>query len=65
MAFTSRSGTLIEQSLMYSGRALVSLILNGPNLDSHETQPCLTAAKVMLYNRSPSRNDVKTRHTLQ
>lgn len=60
-----------EDSLPSSLKSLVSLILNGPNLkdqDRHETQACLTAAQVVLYNvkkRSSSRNDVKTRHTLQ
>ena len=60
-----------EDSLPSSLKSLVSLILNGPNLkdqDRHETQACLTAAQVLLYNvkrKSPSRNDVKTRHTLQ
>ena len=57
-----------EHSLPSSLKSLVSLILNGPNLKDHETQACLTAAQVLLYNvkrKSPSRNDVKTRHTLQ
>ena len=52
-----------EDSLSSSLKSLVSLILNGPDLkdqDSHETQPYLTAAPVSF-----SRNDVKTRHTLQ
>ena len=59
-----------EDSLPSSLKSLVSLILNGPNLkdqEKHETQACLTAAQVLLYNvkkRSPSRN-VKPRHTLQ
>ena len=60
-----------EDSLPSSLKSLISLILNGPNLkdqNKHETQVCLTTAQVLLYNvkkRSPSRNDVKPRHTLQ
>ena len=60
-----------EDSLPSSLKSLVLLILYGPNLKDqkkHETQACLTAAQVLLYNvkkRSPSRNDVKPRHTLQ
>ncbi len=51
--------------------SLKSLILNGPNLkdqDKIESQACLTASQVILYNvkKQPSTKlDVKTRHTLQ
>jgi len=60
-----------EDFLPSSLKSLVSLILNGSKLkdqDRHETQACLTAAQVLLYNvkkRSPPRNNMKTKHTLQ
>ena len=56
-----------EDFLPSSLKSLILLILNGlKDQEKHETQACLTAAQVLLYNvkkRSPSRNDVKPRHT--
>ena len=60
-----------EDSLPSSLKSLVSLILNGSNLkdqDKCESQACLTASQVILYNvkKQPSANpDAKPRHVLQ
>ncbi len=59
-----------EDSLPSSLKSLVSLIFNGPNLknqDRRDSQACLTASQLLLYNvkKRPSKVDVKPRHSLQ
>ncbi len=59
-----------EDSLPSSLKFLVSLIFNGPNLknqDRRDSQACLTASQLLLYNvkKRPSKVDVKPRHSLQ
>ena len=58
-----------EDSLPFSLKSLVSLILNGPNLkdqDKHESHPCLTISQLLYYNVKKKSSDsaVKMRHTL-
>ena len=59
-----------EHSLPSSLKSLVSLVLNGLNLqdqDRQESQASLTISQLILYNvkKRPSKTDVKPRHSLQ
>ena len=60
-----------EDSLPSSLKSLVSIVFNCPDLkdqDRHDSQACLTASQVKLYNvkrRPSSKDDVKIQHNLQ
>ena len=59
-----------EHSLPSSLKSIVSMILNGPNIedqDKHESQASLTIGQGIIYNtkKITSQTSVKSRHTLE